>query len=146
MPELTIEAVGLIVLSTIPSSGSAVDLRLSTDPATYKRKWPRRQSIRKGIDSTTKQEFGRKAKDMELHFESGATQFLDKATARTLDEWAGRKGARFRFRDGEGNDYTVTIEAFDTDQAYGYKDLYVYTLDLHVWAIALRLGNSYTGD
>jgi len=142
---MAIMTLGAIRISGFSPSGASV--RFDNDPDTYKREWPRRQSIEEGLaGAVTKQDAGRFAKDMVIRLDSGPTQWLNKSTVDILDEYAGRKGATFVFTDGEDNQFLVTIESFEADQAKGMPELYTYSMTLHVFGITLLRGSAYTGS
>jgi len=134
---------GTVILTALGTLGRSVTL--TTDPTSYGFVWPKRQAKYRGLGgSVTTQEFGKHARDAVIHLESG-TQWLNVDVVRDMDWNDALRGEAWRLQDSEGNDCTVRIETWSPVKARGMPELYEYTLDLEILAIAVLRGQDYTG-
>lgn len=142
---MSIPVIGKMTIEGLSPTGAK--LTWTTDPETYTIDWPRRQDIIEGLaGAVTKQDSGRVAKDLVLRLDSGNNQWLNLDFVKALEDYTARKGATFTFKDAEGNEYTVTIEDFTPYQAPGMQDLFRYKMEMHVFGITKRFGDTYGGD
>ena len=117
-------------------------IRFTTDPATYRRQWPKRITKVDTIGGNTVLDFGRKAKDITLELGSGG-QFMARTVVDAIDARAGALGVGYPLLDWEGTEATVVIAAFDADESL--PELYEYSLTLWVRVLAKLRGVTYGG-
>lgn len=133
---------GELVLSPVaPTPGAELTLN---DPDTYTRDWPKRKSVHQVIGDTVEQDFGLYAADCVVTAVWANGQYLDKTHVQALHEWRATAGAELRLSDGEGNEFTVTINSFAEKRAVA--DLYHGSLELQVTSMTAYLGQAYTGN
>lgn len=137
-----------------PDNFAGAPLTLLTDPDTVETVWDPRTYLTEGLEGTmTSEHAGQFAIDCIRRLRwAGQGQWLDRAAIRQLREWLALRGARLRYEDYEGNDWTVElVPPFQADADFriagaGLADLYTASLTVHVLSMYWYLGALYTGE
>jgi len=127
--------------------------RFTSDPK-VERAWPSRQSVLKGIGGTvTVQDFGRRAKDLQLTLSSAAPpgnqNWIDGTFKAYLDGLVAARGTVYDYKDYTGLEGVMKVINFTPSATFlraGGSRLWEYTLELIVVTLSKLDGAVYTGD
>ena len=135
---MTIASTGTIYLNSV---------QLTIDPDVYEPvNWTKRASQHMAIGGgRTIQDFGRYAKDLEVHLSSGPTRYVTKAVVDSITALQQTRGATYTLTDWMGNEFTVWVSDWKPVPAK-FQSYWTYTLTLRVVTITKLYGSSYTGS
>lgn len=134
---MTLTARGTVYLNNV---------QFTSDPEVYEpANWPKRFSEHPTIGGgRTIQDFGRRAKDLEVHLASGANQYMEQSVVNSIDTMHATKGATYTLTDWLGNEFTVWVRDWKPVPTH-LPGLWTYDLVLRVVSITHLRGTDYSG-